>query len=113
FSLVSVVIPAACPIERVGTAGPEVAIRIPARDTGCALRRVTRRPRPLLPHEPRLDRSAGAAVVEIFERIVGQPRIDVVGDGKGAAGLAAGDEAVAGPGPAKCGEIDAVHMLAR
>src|SRR5206468_6520202 len=113
FPLVASVIPAAGHLQRIRATGPDVSVRISARDTGCAFGRMARRPRPLIADEPSLDRNAGTAVIEILERVVRQPRIDIRCNRERVAALSTDDEAVSLADPMKAREVDAVDVIAR
>ena len=73
---------------------------------------MTGRPRPALADEPGLDRSSGAIVVEICERVVGQLLKNIGRNVERPAPLGADVERVGGAGPAEAAEIHLVDMLA-
>ena len=114
LSMVAGIVPAAADVERIGAAGPAIAVLVRSGNAGRPVRRMAGRPRPALAAgESRLDRGAGAVVIEIGKGVERQPRIEIGRDPEGAALRVADIQPIVVPRACKVAEIDQVKRFAR
>ncbi len=113
FAVITGIVPAAADIEPVGAAGPDIATLVGAGEAGRDFGGVARRPRPSGADIARLDRHAGALVVEEGKRIGSEIAAGMRADGEGMALHRADPQAIALAGGGEAGEVDAVDGLTR